>query len=174
MPEGEFDMPLGEYTGAGVIFGATGGVMEAALRTAYKMVTGKNPDPDVFYKVRGMQPWKEAQFNVGGTVVRTAVVHGLGNTRTLIEAMKRGEAEYDFVEVMACPGGCVGGGGQPIHDGEEYAQRRAPVLYQLDREKPVRFSHDNAQIVRLYEEFLGQPGSALAHELLHVDHQAQG
>ena len=174
MPEGEFDMPLGEYTGAGVIFGATGGVMEAALRTAYKMVTGRNPDPDVFYKVRGMQPWKEAQFNVGGTVVRTAVVHGLGNTRTLIEAMKRGEAEYDFVEVMACPGGCVGGGGQPIHDGEEYAQRRAPVLYQLDREKPVRFSHDNAQIVRLYEEFLGQPGSALAHELLHVDHQAQG
>lgn len=172
MPEGEFDSPLGEYTGAGVIFGATGGVMEAALRTAFKVVTGKNPGADVFCEVRGMKPWKEAEFNVGGVIVHTAVVHGLGNVRMLMEAIRRGEAHYDFVEVMACPGGCVGGGGQPIHDGEEYAERRAPVLYDIDRKKPIRFSHENPQIIRLYEEYFEKPCSERAHHLLHVEHRA--
>ena len=172
MPESGFDSPLGEYTGAGVIFGATGGVMEAALRSAFYLVTGKNPGADVFREVRGMKPWKEAEFNVGGTVVHTAVVHGLGNTRMLIEALKRGEVHYDFVEVMACPGGCVGGGGQPIHDGEEYAERRAPVLYDIDRHKSLRFSHENPEVLKLYERFLGKPCGEKSHHLLHVEHQA--
>lgn len=172
MPESGFDSPLGEYTGAGVIFGATGGVMEAALRSAFYLVTGKNPGADVFREVRGMKPWKEAEFNVGGTVVHTAVVHGLGNTRMLIEALKRGEVHYDFVEVMACPGGCVGGGGQPIHDGEEYAERRAPVLYDIDRRKSLRFSHENPEVQKLYENYLGAPCGEKSHHLLHVDHQA--
>ena len=169
MPESEFDSPLGEYTGAGVIFGTTGGVMEAALRTAFKMVTGKNPGPDVFSEVRGMKPWKEASFNVNGIVVHTAVVSGLGNTRKLIEALKRGEVHYDFIEVMACPGGCVGGGGQPIHDGQDFAAVRAPKLYDLDRKKSIRFSHENPEIIKLYENYLGTPNSEKSHHLLHVD-----
>ena len=170
--ESEYDSPLGEYTGAGVIFGATGGVMEAALRTAFKLVTGKNPGVDVFHEVRGMKPWKEAEFNIGGAVVHTAVVHGLGNVRKLISAIERGEAQYDFVEVMACPGGCVGGGGQPIHDGQEYAERRAPVLYQIDQKKSIRFSHENPEVIRLYENYLEKPCSEKAHHLLHVEHRA--
>ena len=172
VPESEFDSPLGEYTGAGVIFGATGGVMEAALRSAFYLVTGKNPGADVFREVRGMKPWKEAEFNVGGTVVHTAVVHGLGNTRMLIEALRRGEVHYDFVEVMACPGGCVGGGGQPIHDGEEYAERRAPVLYEIDKHKSLRFSHENPEVLKLYERFLVEPCGEKSHHLLHVEHKA--
>ena len=171
VPESEYDSPLGEYTGAGVIFGATGGVMEAALRTAFKLVTGKNPGPDVFREVRGMKPWKEAEFNVGGAVVHAAVVHGLGNVRKLIAAVERGEAHYDFVEVMACPGGCVGGGGQPIHDGEEFAERRAPVLYDIDKKKPIRFSHENPEVNRLYETYLEKPCSEKSHHLLHVEHR---
>ena len=163
--------PLGEYTGAGVIFGATGGVMEAALRTAFKLVTGKNPGPDVFREVRGMKPWKEAEFNIGGAVVRAAVVHGLGNVRKLIAAVERGEAQYDFVEVMACPGGCVGGGGQPIHDGQEFAEKRAPVLYAIDKKKPIRFSHENPEVNRLYETYLEKPCSPKSHHLLHVEHK---
>ena len=170
--ESEFDSPLGEYTGAGVIFGATGGVMEAALRTAFKLVTGKNPGVDVFREVRGMNPWKEAEFNIGGAVVHTAVVHGLGNVRKLIDAIRRGKVHYDFVEVMACPGGCVGGGGQPIHDGQEYAERRAPVLYEIDQKKSIRFSHENPEIIHLYENYLEKPCSEKSHHLLHVEHKA--
>lgn len=172
VPESEFDSPLGEYTGAGVIFGATGGVMEAALRTAFKLVTGKNPGVDVFREVRGMNLWKEAEFNIGGAVVHTAVVHGLGNVRKLIDAIRRGEVHYDFVEVMACPGGCVGGGGQPIHDGQEYAERRAPVLYEIDQKKSIRFSHENPEIIHLYENYLEKPCSEKSHHLLHVEHKA--
>lgn len=171
LPEEEFDSPLGEGTGAAVIFGATGGVMEAALRTAFKLVTGKNPGPDVFREVRGMKPWKEAEFNIGGAVVRAAVVHGLGNVRKLIAAVERGEAQYDFVEVMACPGGCVGGGGQPIHDGQEFAEKRAPVLYAIDKKKPIRFSHENPEVNRLYETYLEKPCSPKSHHLLHVEHK---
>ena len=165
------DDPLDKGTGAGVIFGATGGVMEAALRTAFKLVTGKNPGPDVFREVRGMKPWKEAEFNIGGAVVRAAVVHGLGNVRKLIAAVERGEAQYDFVEVMACPGGCVGGGGQPIHDGQEFAEKRAPVLYAIDKKKPIRFSHENPEVNRLYETYLEKPCSPKSHHLLHVEHK---
>lgn len=173
IPEEEFDSPLGEYSGAGVIFGATGGVMEAALRTAYCLVTGENPDPDAFCEVRGLGdgPWKEAVFDVAGIKVRTATVHGLGNARKLLEAIKHGEAEYDFVEVMACPGGCVGGGGQPIHDGIEMAEDRAKELYKLDKNKNIRFSHCNPEIHTIYKEFLGKPLSPEAHHLLHTDHK---
>lgn len=170
MEEEEFDSPLGAYSGAGVIFGATGGVMEAALRTAYRIVTGVNPDPDAFAEVRGANPWKEKELDIAGNKIRIAIVSGLGNTRKLLEAIRRKEVFYHFVEVMACPGGCVGGGGQPIHDGEEYAQYRAPKLYELDRNCKIRFSHENEEVQKLYEEFLGKPNSHTAHELLHVNH----
>lgn len=166
--EEEFDSPLGTYSGAGVIFGATGGVMEAALRTAYNIVTGRNPDADAFAEVRGSNPWKEKEFDIAGSKIKVAVVSGLGNTRKLLEALERKEVFYHFVEVMACPGGCVGGGGQPIHDGEEYAPLRAPVLYELDKNAKVRFSHENEEVLRLYKEFLEKPNSHKAHELLHV------
>ncbi len=171
LPETPFDDPFGVATGAGVIFGATGGVMEAALRTCYYLVTGKDPYPDAFYMVRGLEGWKEANIDMAGTTVRVAVVSGLGNARRLIEAMKRGEVQYDFVEVMACPGGCAGGGGQPIHDGQELAKVRGDNLYFLDRTSAIRFSHENPKVQELYKEYLGKPLSHRAHELLHTDHQ---
>lgn len=172
LPEEEFDSPLGTYTGAGVIFGNTGGVMEAALRTAYCMVAGENPPVDAFEAVRGMKPWKEATYSINGQEIKTAVVHGLGNARQLIQAMKRHEVFYHFVEVMACPGGCVGGGGQPIHDGFDYAELRAPILYSLDKKATKRFSHENPEIHAIYRDFLETPGSELAEQLLHTDHDA--
>lgn len=166
------DDPLGTASGAGVIFGATGGVMEAALRSAYYFVTGENADPDAFQEVRGMKPWKEAVFEIKGIPVRTAIVSGLGNTRRLIEAMRRKEVSYDFVEVMACPGGCSGGGGQPIWDGEEVAEERAKTLYSLDKQSTLRFSHENPAVLHLYEDYLEKPLSPLAEKLLHTDHEA--
>ncbi len=172
LPEAEFDRPLGEATGAGVIFGATGGVMEAALRSAYYLATGKNPDADAFKDVRGLDGWKEMTYDVAGTPVRVAVASGLGNARKLIEAVLAGEAHYDFIEVMACPGGCAGGGGQPIHDGVECAGERGQTLYELDKQMPLRFSHENPEVLKLYEEYLGKPLSHRAHELLHTDHDA--
>lgn len=173
MDEEEFDSPLGVYSGAGVIFGATGGVMEAALRTAYNIVTGTNPDPDAFACVRGANPWIEKEFEINGIKVQIAIVSGLANTRKLLDAIRRKEVFYHFVEVMACPGGCVGGGGQPIHDGEEYAKIRAPKLYSLDKDCAIRFSHENPEVQKLYEEYLEKPNSHKAHELLHVDHFAK-
>ncbi|MFQ7078202.1 MAG: [Fe-Fe] hydrogenase large subunit C-terminal domain-containing protein, partial [Christensenellaceae bacterium] len=143
LKEEEFDSPLGVGTGAAVIFGTTGGVMEAALRSAYYLATGKNPDPDAFYAVRGMKGWKEAKFDVAGTEISVAVAHGLGNTRRLMEAIDRKEVHYDFVEIMACPGGCAGGGGQPIHEGKESAEERGENLRKLDKENTLRFSHEN-------------------------------
>lgn len=164
--EEAFDQPLGVGAGAAVIFGATGGAMEAALRSAYYLVTGENPHPDSFQKVRGLDGWKEAVFDLAGTPVRTAIVSGLGNARKLMEAIQKGAASYDFVEVMACPGGCAGGGGQPIHDGRE----RGDVLYSLDRENPLRFSHENPAVLACYADFFGKPLSEKAHALLHTDH----
>ena len=172
LPEMEFDSPLGEHTGAAVIFGTTGGVMEAALRTAYYAITDENPPLDIFGEVRGMKPWKEFSVNINGITVNTAVVHGLKNARELINALKRGDVSYHFVEVMACPGGCVGGGGQPIYDGVEMAEVRAPKLYMLDENNPLRCSHDNPQIKTIYEEYLGTPCSDKSHHLLHTDHKA--
>ena len=173
LEETPFDSPLGTGTGAAVVFGSTGGVMDAALRTAYRMVTGSNPDPDAFHAIRGMDGWKEAVFEIPGAgAVRIAVVSGLGNTRKLMRALEQGDVSYDFVEVMACPGGCAGGGGQPIHDGVEMAESRGSVLWALDRAEPVRFSHENPDVMALYRDFLGAPMSAKSHHLLHTDHHA--
>ena len=171
----ECDPLMKEWTGAGVIFGTTGGVMEAALRSAHYLVTGRNPDPDAFKIVRnpGGQPGVvEAEIQLGDATVRAAVVSGLGNTRKLIEAIEHGEVHYDFVEVMACPGGCVGGGGQPIHDGEELARTRGENLYFLDKNAPLRFSHENPDVLRLYRDFFEKPLSHKSHMLLHTDHNA--
>ena len=171
----ECDPLMKEWTGAGVIFGTTGGVMEAALRSAHYLVTGRNPDPDAFKIVRnpGGQPGVvEAEIQLGDATVRAAVVSGLGNTRKLIEAIEHGKVHYDFVEVMACPGGCVGGGGQPIHDGEELARTRGENLYFLDKNAQLRFSHENPDVLRLYRDFLEKPLSHKSHMLLHTDHNA--
>jgi NADP-reducing hydrogenase subunit HndD len=168
----ELDMPLGIGSGAGNIFGATGGVMEAALRTAYAIVTGKNPDPDAFSAVRGQDGWKEKTFDLAGTPLRVAVVSGLGNANKLLTALAAGEVEYDFVEVMACPGGCVGGGGQPIYDCASMAGSRADVLYTQDKNGALRFSHENPSIKAIYADYLGQPLSEKSEHLLHTDHHA--
>lgn len=170
LEEEEFDTPLGVGTGAAVIFGATGGVMEAALRSAYYLVTGSNPHPDAFQDVRGLEGWKEATFDLAGTPLRVAVASGLGNARKLMEALKKGTVSYDFVEIMSCPGGCVGGGGQPIHDGKELAGERGEVLYGLDQVNDLRFSHENPSVLKCYEDFFGAPLSHKSHELLHTDH----
>ena len=160
-------------TGAAVIFGASGGVMEAALRSAYFLLMGKNIEPEAFKEVRGTKPWKEASFEVPGAgVVKVAVVSGLGNTRKLMRALDAGEVSYDFVEVMACPGGCAGGGGQPIIAGEERAASRGEMLYALDQRSDLRFSHENPQVQRLYQEFLVAPLGEKSHHLLHVHHEA--
>ena len=170
LEETPFDSPLGTGTGAAVIFGATGGVMDAALRSAYYLVTGSNPPADAFTAVRGMKGWKEANFEVPGAgTVRVAVVSGLGNTRALMEAIKKGEVNYDFVEVMACPGGCSGGGGQPIHEGQELADTRGQVLWNLDKNSVIRFSHENPDVLALYSEYLEKPLGHRSHHLLHTD-----
>ena len=171
--EAEFDSPLGSGTGAAVIFGATGGVMDAALRSAYYLVTGKNPDADAFTEVRGSKPWKEANFEVPGAgTVKVAVVSGLANTRELMEAIDSGKADYHFVEVMACPGGCAGGGGQPIHEGKEMAAYRGDKLWNLDAKAAIRYSHENAEVMDLYKEYLEKPLGEKSHHLLHVHHHA--
>ena len=162
-------------SGAGVIFGATGGVMEAALRSAYFLITGKNPDADAFKNVRRTREDEftmTAEVPIGDITVQAAIVSGLGNTRHLIERIERGEVHYDFVEVMACPGGCVGGGGQPIHDSEELALTRSKNLYFLDSSNELRFSHENKDVLKLYEDFMEAPLSHKAHMLLHTDHTA--
>jgi len=146
--------------------------MEAALRSAYYLVTGSNPDPDAFKAVRGQDGWKESEFEINGTKLRIAVVNGLGNADKLLKALKAGKVDYDFVEVMACPGGCVGGGGQPIHEACEMAAERAPVLYDQDKASTLRFSHENPSIKAVYEDFLGAPLSEKSHHLLHTDHHA--
>ncbi len=170
LKDSAFDAPFTEGTGAGVIFGATGGVMEAALRSAYYLITGKNPEADAFKEIRGVNKngWTEAKFDIAGNTVEIAVVSGLQNTRNLMEAIRKREVHYHFVEVMACPGGCVGGGGQPIHEGKEMASDRGSNLYFLDKTSQLRFSHENPDIKHLYDEYFGSPGSHKAHQLLHV------
>lgn len=168
----ELDRPLGFGTGAGVIFGTTGGVMEAALRSAYFLVVGENPAPDAFKGVRGCDGWREAVFDLNGRELRVAVAHGLANAGKLLDALERGAVHYDFVEVMACPGGCVGGGGQPIQDGVELADERAAVLRALDHDAQIRFSHENPDVAACYRDFLGEPLAELSEKLLHTDHTA--
>ena len=167
------DRPMGEYSGAGVIFGTTGGVMEAALRTAYSIIKKENPPSDAFKPVRSKSFQEndgtvEAKFKIDDIELNIAVVSGLGNTRKLINKIERGEVKYDFVEVMACPGGCVGGGGQPVKDGYELAFNRGKKLYFLDENSEIRYSHENRDIIALYDEYFHKPLSHKAHELLHV------
>ena len=173
LEETEFDSPLGTGTGAAVIFGTTGGVMDAALRSAYFLATRRNPDADAFREVRSGEAWREAIFEIPGAgEVRVAVVSGLANARALMEAVDDGRVKYDFVEVMACPGGCAGGGGQPIHSGEELASSRGSLLWELDQTAKVRFSHENPDVQMLYKEYLRKPLGERAHHLLHTDHTA--
>ena len=175
LPDGTFDNPLGEFTGAGVIFGATGGVMEAALRTAAEELTGKPLDNIEFKQVRGIKGIKEAEYDLNGVKVKVAVASGLTNAKQLCEKIKKGECDYTFVEVMCCPGGCVNGGGQPIQSAYTRRQvdlrsKRAKALYDEDKKSVIRKSHENEGVQRLYKEFFGEPGSHKAHEILHTSY----
>ena len=175
LPEEGFDDPLGEGTGAAVIFGATGGVMEAALRTAVEVLTGKELECVDFTEVRGVEGIKEATYNVAGMDVKVAVASGLGNAKVLLDKVKAGEVDYHFIEIMGCPGGCVNGGGQPqvpsrIRNGTDIRAERAKALYSLDAGNPVRKSHENESIKKVYAEFYGEPGSHKAHEILHTSY----
>ncbi len=179
LPEEKFDAPLGISTGAGVIFGATGGVMEAALRTAVFALTGKNPEKVDFVDVRGTDGWKEASYTVAGVTLNIAVASGLKNAANLLDAVKSGEKNYQFIEIMCCPGGCVNGGGQPVVDSAtrmkvDVQAKRAAVLYNLDKNMPLRMSHENPAIRELYDEFLGEPNGHKAHELLHTTYVKRG
>ena len=168
LPESDFDSPLGVGSGAGAIFGATGGVMEAALRTVYEKVTGKTLKKLEFTAVRGFEGIKEATVTINGRDIRLAVVHTLKNARKIMEQVKKGISPYDFIEVMACPGGCIGGGGQPIGTTNAIRQKRMAALYEIDQNMPLRKSHENPEIITLYKDFLGEPLSEKAHELLHT------
>lgn len=185
--ESKFDHFLGEYTGAGVIFGTTGGVMEAALRSAYYFITGENPTPETFEGIRkcneeenplippatarGGKAWREKMYTINDITVKVAIVNGLGNAGKLCDAILKGTVSYDFVEVMACPSGCSGGGGQPIHtDDVERGYERGDILYSLDKNKPLRFSHENKEVIDLYRDFLGKPLGEKSEELLHTKH----
>ncbi len=171
MPDEEFDNPLGESTGAGVIFGVTGGVLEAALRTVYEEVTGQELADVNFTAVRGLKDVREATINLGGKTVNVAAASGLGNARKILENIEKGTSKYDVIEIMACPGGCVNGGGQPYsHERVETIQARTQAIYQIDDAKVIRKSHENPSIIKLYEEFLGEPGGHKAHELLHTQY----
>ena len=175
LPEETFDDPLGESTGAGVIFGATGGVMEAALRTAVETLTGETLGSLDFEEVRGTEGIKEASYLVNGLEVKVAVASGLANAREILEKIRRGEADYHFIEIMAGPGGCVNGGGQPqvpaeVRNFQDIRALRAKVLYQNDAQKALRKSHENPSIQKLYAEYLGEPGSHKAHKILHTSY----
>ena len=178
LPDEDFDEMLGDSTGAGVIFGATGGVMEAALRTAYEVVTGKTLEKVEFEAVRGLEGIKEATIDLEGTPISVAVAHSTGAASKLLDMVKAGEKNYTFIEVMGCPGGCVNGGGQPIVSPEERVKKdpkvlRAKALYSEDEAKTIRKSHENPSIQKLYAEFLGEPNSHKAHELLHTHYTAR-
>lgn len=180
LDETEFDSLMGSFSGAGVIFGATGGVMEAALRSAYYLETGTNPPADAFKEVRSKakgstvlneRPWREATFDLNGKTVRVAVTSSLGNADKLCKAILNGEVKYDFVEIMACPGGCVGGGGQIIaEDSKEMSRQRGDILYSLDSAMNLRFSHENPDVLTLYKDYYGKPLSEKSEKQLHTEH----
>lgn len=185
LPEEQFDNDVvGEYTGAGVIFGVTGGVMEAALRTAIYTVTGKEPEKAELTEVRGFKGVREAAYDLNGTKVKIAVAHGMKNAKVLLDDIRAGKSEYQFIEIMGCPGGCIAGGGQPYvrpcflpNEGTDildtYKEKRAAALYKEDESKTYRFSHRNPQIIELYKDYLGEPNSHKAHELLHTTYEAK-
>ena len=165
----EFDNPMGESTGAGVIFGATGGVIEAAVRSAYELFTGKKLQRLDFNELRGMKGVRSATIDFDGLPVNIGIAHGLGNARKLLDDVRTGKSQFHAIEVMACPGGCIGGGGQPLHHGDaSIIKARAAAIYEEDRNKPLRKSHENPFIIKLYDEFLGEPNSEKAHHLLHT------
>ncbi|MBO5516404.1 MAG: iron hydrogenase small subunit [Schwartzia sp.] len=168
LPKSEFDSPLGTGSGAGAIFGATGGVMEAALRTVYEKVTGKEAKPLEFNDVRGFEGVKEATYDLGVRKVKVAVCHTLRNARKMMDRLEKGECDYDFIEIMACPGGCIGGGGQPYDTTNEIRKKRIASLYEIDKNLPYRKSHENPDIITLYKDFLGEPLSDTSHHLLHT------
>jgi len=169
LPESEFDRPLGESTGAAVIFGNTGGVIEAAVRTAYEVFTGKKLSRIDFTELRGMEGVRQATIDVDGFPLNIGIAHGLGNARKLLDDVKAGRSKFHAIEVMACPGGCVGGGGQPLHHGDSaILKARAKAIYDADRDMPIRLSHENPYIIQLYKEYLGEPNSEKAHHLLHT------
>jgi iron-only hydrogenase group A len=174
LPVEEFDNPLGTSTGAAVIFGATGGVMEAALRTAYEVYTGKTLSDINFRAVRGMEGIREAEVDLDGTKIMVAVAHTLKNARILLEQIEKGESPYAFIEVMTCPGGCLGGGGQPIPTNAEVRKFRADSIYYEDAHKGLRKSHENPEIIYLYEHFLKEPLGHLSHHLLHTTYTERG
>jgi NADP-reducing hydrogenase subunit HndD len=168
LTECEFDAPLGISTGAAAIFGATGGVMEAALRTVYEVVTGKTLEKLDFSEIRGMQGIKSASVDMAGQKIKVAVAHGLAHAKQIMEQIKAGKSDYTFIEIMACPGGCIGGAGQPYTTTNQVRQKRISSLYQLDKEMPLRKSHENPAIQQLYQEFLGKPLGEQSHKLLHT------
>ncbi|MCR4398039.1 MAG: NADH-dependent [FeFe] hydrogenase, group A6 [Firmicutes bacterium] len=168
LAEEEYDLPLGISTGAGAIFGATGGVMEAALRTAYEIVTKKTLPSLDFTAVRGLEGIKEAEVDLDGTKVKVAVAHGLGNAKKLLDQLAAGKSPYHFIEIMCCPGGCIGGGGQPIPTTNEVRAKRVKAIYEVDKNMPLRKSHENPAVAELYKEFLGHPLGHKSHELLHT------
>jgi len=185
LPDEEFDADLlGDYTGAGVIFGVTGGVMEAALRTAYHALTGKEHELIKFEAVRGFDGIREASLDINGTIINVAVAHGMKNAKVLLDDIRAGKSKYHFIEIMGCPGGCIAGGGQPyvkpcflpdedIDILDTYKEKRAAALYSEDERNAVRQSHNNMQVKALYDEFLGEPNSHKAHELLHTTYAAR-
>lgn len=174
LPEEEHDDPMGISTGAGAIFGATGGVMEAALRTVYEVATGKELGEVEFHAVRGIEGIKEASVDLDGFEVKVAVAHGLGNAKKILELLRNGDAPYHFIEIMCCPGGCVGGGGQPIPTRMDIRARRGEALYLADRSLPYRKSHENPAIKEIYREFLGEPLGEMSHHLLHTTYTSRG
>ena len=169
MPTADFDDPLGESTGAAVIFGATGGVIEAAARTAYELFTGKKLEKIDFTELRGLEGIRDAWVDFNGTPIHIGIAHGLKNARTLLERVREGKEQFHAIEVMACPGGCIGGAGQPYHHGNsEIIKKRLEATYEEDRNKPIRKSHENPSIIKLYKEYLGEPCGHKSHELLHT------
>jgi NADP-reducing hydrogenase subunit HndD len=176
LSDSEFDLAFGVSTGAGVIFGATGGVMEATLRTVYEKITGHEAPSPNYLKVRGTEGIKEATYDIAGNKVRVAVASGLANARKLLDGIKSGERVYDYIEIMGCPGGCVNGGGQPIQPQSvrnftDLRTERAKTIYEMDKANSLRKSHENPVVKKVYDEFLGEPGSHKAHEILHTRYQ---
>ncbi|HQL70459.1 MAG TPA: [FeFe] hydrogenase, group A, partial [Bacteroidales bacterium] len=169
LPDENFDHLMGESTGAAVIFGVTGGVIEAACRTAYEVYTGKKLEKIEFTQLRGFDGIRAASIDFDGLKINIGIAHGLGNARKLLEQVKAGECEFHAIEIMACPGGCIGGGGQPQHHGDSsILKARAAAIYREDEGKPIRKSHENPEVALLYKEFLGEPMSEKAHHLLHT------
>jgi iron-only hydrogenase group A len=178
LPDGEFDNPMGESTGAAVIFGSTGGVMEATLRTAYTKLTGKKPENLEFTDVRAVEGLRESSVEINGTVLNVAVANGLSNARKILEKVKAGEKQYHIIELMACPGGCISGGGQPLPHAEQnlypldpiITEKRRKAIYQIDTAEKFRVSSENPSIKKIYKDFLKKPGSEIAHDLLHTQY----